>query len=139
MALTQPFEGMTPGRIGVDRVSHDRRMVVPEMHQLLGLAEDGLTEERQRAGVRPVNIRADQGQVLPQENSGSIGAVVKRRRLHVGVEPQHIHVRLLREIDIRLDQLVRCGIEEKLRAIIRAAHEHRPPVDGEGPAFGARL
>src|SRR5439155_22538309 len=73
MALTQPFEGMTPGRIGVNRVSHDRWMVVAEMHQLLGLAEDGLTEERQRAGVRPVNIRADQGQVLPQENSGSIG------------------------------------------------------------------
>ena len=55
------------------------------------------------------------------------------------IEAQHVHVRLLREGNVRLDQVVRCGIEKELGAIAGASHEHRPGVDGKGPAFGPGL
>src|SRR2546425_7218025 len=65
MTLSEPSERVAPGWVGVDGIRDDRWMVVPQVHQFLGLGQDSLTKERQRASVRPVHIGADQWQILP--------------------------------------------------------------------------
>src|SRR5438034_2478999 len=65
VTLPQPLERLAPGWIGVDRVGDDRWMVVPQVHQLLGLGQDRVTEKSLRASVPPVDVRADQWQILP--------------------------------------------------------------------------
>ena len=56
VTLTQPLERVAPGWIGMHGVRDHGWVVVPEMRQLLGLAEDGVAEERERASVRPMHI-----------------------------------------------------------------------------------
>ena len=57
----------------------------------------------------------------------------------MGIEAQHVHVGLARQLDIRPQKIFAGRVEEKLGTIIRPAHEHRPAVDRVGPAFGSGL
>ena len=57
----------------------------------------------------------------------------------MGVQTQHVHVRLPRQIDIRLELLFASGIKKKLGTVIGSAHEHRPPAYGKYPAFRSGL
>ena len=57
----------------------------------------------------------------------------------MSVQSQHVHVGLLRQLQVRFQQLVTGRVQEEFAAVIGAAHEHRPACHGEGPALGPRL
>ncbi len=57
----------------------------------------------------------------------------------MGVEAQHVHVGLPCQLDVRSQEIFAGRVEKKFAAVIGAAHEHRPAVDGVGPAFSSGL
>src|SRR5207248_7383459 len=115
------------------------RMVEEQMAKLFGLRQDRLAKKGHRTRVGSMHVRPDQWQLLPDDQPRTVGQVIKAKRLDVRSEAQHVHVRLTRQAKIAFEQLVGCGVEEKLGYICGTAHEHAPAIDGERPALGARL
>jgi len=54
--LAQPGQRPAPGRVGVDGVANHGGLVEQHMHELFGLRHDGLAKERDRPGVRPMDV-----------------------------------------------------------------------------------